>query len=179
VTAGAITIERMHAVDALLIQRQASQRIQLGLERDMSDEEAEALAEGPGEAWTIFAGDRIAACVGLRETFPGAQAVAWAILSEGLGAAHLAVTRHARARIAASPLNRIEAIVTAGVDAELVLQKFRPLDAEQLLEAVLAVPTPETRWAAAVGLKPAAVLRRFGAAGETHVLFERIREEFR
>lgn len=174
-----ILIEPMQVVDALLIQRQASQRVQLGLDRDMTEDEAEALAAGPGEAWTIFVSDgeeggRIAACVGLRETFPGTQAVAWAILAEGLGSAHLAVTRHARARIAASPLARIEAICRAGVDAEAVLAQFGDLDPGQLLEAVLAVPSPETRWAEAVGLRAAAVLRRFGAAGETHVLFERI-----
>lgn len=169
-------IRPMRPQDALEIQRQASQRVQLGLERDMSIEEAEALAEGDGEAWTLFAGARIVACTGLRETFPGQQAVAWAILAEGVGAAHLAITRHARARIAASALGRIEAICAAELDAEVILAALGPLDAEQLLQAVLAVPSPETRWAAAVGLKPAHVLRRFGGAGETHVLFERIRE---
>lgn len=167
-------IRRMAAEDAIEIQRQASQRVQLGLARDMGLEEAEALALGDGEAWTLFAGARIVACVGLRETFPGAQAVAWAILAEGIGTAHLAVTRHARERIQASRLNRIEAICTASLDAEAVLAKTGPLDPGQLLEAVLAVPSPEMRWAAAVGLAPAAVLRRFGAAGETHVLYERI-----
>jgi hypothetical protein len=172
--AGVDLIRPMIAQDAIEIRRQASQRVQLGLAREMTIEEAEALAEGDGEAWTLFAGARIVACVGLRETFPGAQAVAWAILAEGLGAAHLAVTRHARARIAASGLNRIEAICTAALDAEAVLAETGPLDAGQLLQAVMAVPSPEMRWAAAVGLAPAAVLRRFGAAGETHVLFERI-----
>lgn len=170
----AVTIAPMFAEDALTIQRQASQRVQLGIEREMTIDEAESLCGGPGEAWTVFHGEKIAACVGLRETFPGTQAVAWAILAEGVGSAHLAVTRHARARIAASKLNRIEAIVRAGVDAEALIEELGPLDAEQLLQAVLAVPTPETRWAAAVGLMPAAVLRRFGAAGETHALFERI-----
>lgn len=145
----------MMPIDALLIQRQASQRVQLGIERDMTLEEAVALAEG-GEAWTAFDGGRrtggaIVACFGLRETFPGRQAVAWAILAEGLGGAHLAVTRFARARIAASTLARIEAIVRAEVHAECV-------------------------WAKLVGLKAAHVLRAFGAASETHVLFERIRE---
>lgn len=91
------------------------------------------------------------ACLGLRETFPGRQAVAWAILAEGIGAAHLAISRFARRRIAESPLRRIEAIVRAEVHAECV-------------------------WARLVGLQAAHVLRCFGAQSETHVLFERIRE---
>ncbi|WP_294277576.1 hypothetical protein [uncultured Sphingomonas sp.] len=146
-----IAIAPMVATDALVIQRQASQRVQLGIERDMSVEEARDLAEGAGEAWTVRQHGRIVACLGLRETFPGAQAVAWAILSDRIGTAHLAVTRHARRRIAASPLARIEAIVREAVPAELA-------------------------WAMLVGLQPAHVLRRFGQNSETHILCERIRE---
>ncbi len=146
-----VRIVTMIADDALTIQRQASQRVQLGLDRDMTREEAAGLAEGPGEAWTVFAGDRIVACIGLRETFPGVQAVAWAILAEGIGGAHLAVTRFARARIRASAYRRIEAIVRVAVPAEVA-------------------------WAKLVGLTPAHVLRAFGAASEPHLLCERIAE---
>jgi NaMN:DMB phosphoribosyltransferase len=140
----------MVASDALVIQRQASQRVQLGLERDMTIEEADSLIED-GEAWTAIADERIVACMGLRETFPGRQAVAWAILAEGVGGAHLAVTRFARRRIAQSRLARIEAIVRAAVPAECA-------------------------WAKLVGLQAAHVLRCFGAQSETHVLYERVRE---
>lgn len=143
-----VSIVPMRAEDAIAIQRQASQRVQLGLERQITLEEAQDLVDG-GEAWTAYDGERIAACMGLRETFPGRQGVAWAILAEGVGRAHLAVTRFARQRVAASPLVRIEAIVRAEVPAECV-------------------------WAKLVGLTPAHVLRKFGAASETHVLFERI-----
>ncbi len=146
-----VTIKPMIATDALVIQRQASQRVQLGIERDMSLEEAEALCDGPGEAWTVRQDGRIVACLGLRETFPGRQAVAWAILSDRIGSAHLAITRHARRRIVASGLRRIEAIVREAVPAE-------------------------GTWAMLVGLRPAHVLRAFGAQSETHVLFERIQE---
>lgn len=141
----------MVASDAIQIQRQASQRVQLGVERAMSIDEASALARGPGEAWSAWSRGRIVACLGLRETFPGMQAVAWAILAEGIGGCHLTVTRFARRRIATSPLRRIEAIVRADVPAE-------------------------GAWASLVGLAPAHVLRCFGAAAETHVLHERIRE---
>ncbi|TCP35915.1 hypothetical protein [Sphingomonas sp. BK235] len=114
-----VAIAPLGPEDALRIQRQRSQRIQLGLARDLSAAEAADLAASPGEAWAARGRDgRLVACLGLRETFPGRQAVAWAILAEGIGAAHLAVTRFARARIAASPLARIEALVRERVAAE-------------------------------------------------------------
>lgn len=144
-----VTFEPMIPVDAIDIQRQPSQRVQLGLVRDMTYGEASDLANG-GEAWTAWRDGVPIACFGLRETFPGVQAVAWAILADGLAGAHLAVTRFARARILASPLVRIEAIVKADVPAECA-------------------------WAKCVGLTVAHILRRFGAASEDHVLFERIR----
>lgn len=146
-----VTIDVMDPRDPLRIQRQASQRVQLGLERTVTEDEAADLAAGPGEAWSAWHDGRLAACLGLRETFPGRQAVAWAILAENVGRAHLSITRFARRRIAESPLRRIEAIVRADVPAE-------------------------GAWAQLVGLAPNAVLRCFGAASETHVLFERIRE---
>lgn len=147
-----VSIGAMIAWDAMEIQRQASQRVQLGLERAMSFEEADALVSGPGEAWSARdTVGRLIACFGLRETFPGRQAVAWAILAEDVGTAHIAITRFARRRIAASPLRRIEAIVRVDVPAEVA-------------------------WAKLVGLPPAFVLRSFGAASEDHVLCERIRD---
>jgi len=145
-----VAIAAMKPVDMLVIQRQSSQLVQLGIERTVTMEEAEAIAEGDGEAWTARYQGRIVACLGLRETFPGRQAVAWAVLAEGLGPAHLAITRFARARIRASSLARIEAIVREAVPAEAA-------------------------WAQLVGLAPAHVLRCFGAQSETHILCERIR----
>lgn len=136
----------MLAIDAMEIVRQPSQAEQLGELRHMTIEEAESLADG-GEAWTARRDGRIVACFGLKETFAGRQAVAWAIFASGIGAAHVAITRFARARIAASGLRRIEAIVRT--DAEIT-------------------------WAGLVGLSPAHVLEKFGAASERHVLFERI-----
>lgn len=169
-------IRAMLPEDGDRLQRQPSQRMMLGIDRGatLSAEVAEDLIAG-GEAWSIETSDgRLAACVGLRETFPGVQGVAWAVLAEGIGPTHLAVTRHAQRRIADSPLRRIEAVCRAGIDAEAVLILYPDLDPTQLLEAVLTVPSPETRWAAAAGLTPVHVLRKFGAASETHVLFERI-----
>lgn len=154
------------------IQRQASQQVQLGIDATLSEEEAYELASEE-EAWACFDGDRLIACLGIRETFPAVQGVAWAVLADGLGRCHLALTRFARSRILGSRLRRIEAITRAS-DAEAILDHFPGLDGAMLLEAVLAQPTPECIWAKLCGLRPAHVLRCFGAASETQVLFERI-----
>ena len=146
-----VQISKLVAADALEIQRQPSQAVQLGIERAMTPAEAEDLADGPGEAWAARYHGRIVACLGLRETFPGRQAVAWAILADGLGGAHLAITRFARRRIIDSQLRRIEALVRRDVAAECA-------------------------WAKAVGLTARCVLPCFGAASEAHVLFDRVRE---
>lgn len=145
-----ISFRPMRAEDALRIQRQPSQRIQLGEERgEISLEEAQDLAEC-GEAWTAWRGETPIALFGLRETFPPVQGVAWAILSQGLGADHLAITRRAARMVRESALVRIEAIV--------------PLDSPA-----------EAKWAELCGLKPGYVLEKFGAASEPHLLLERIR----
>lgn len=146
---GSIEIRPMVADDAMAIKRQCSQRIQLGLEAQMTLEIAQDIVDG-GEAWTMTRDDLPIACMGLRETFPPVQGVAWAILSDMIGPAHLRMSRFARQRIAQSPLVRIEAIVRTCVPAECI-------------------------WARLVGLEPVALLRKFGAASEDHMLFERVR----
>lgn len=102
-----------------------------------------------GDAWTAHEGDRLLCCAGFRLVYPS-HAIAWALLAEGVGAAHVAITRFARARIADSPIRRIEALVRAKVPAE-------------------------RRWAELVGLEFNALLRAWGEHGEDHLLFERIR----
>lgn len=169
-----VSAARLLPEDLFALEPQASQRMTLGLDtRSMGQEEAELLC-AQDEAWAIRSEGRLIAAIGISETFPGAQGVAWAILADGVGKAHLAMTRFAQSRIRGSRLVRIEAIVR-GPDAESVLDHFPGLDNGQLLEACLTMATPECVWARLVGLKPAHVLRKFGASGETHILFERIR----
>lgn len=170
---GKVQIRTMTVADALAIQKQASQRLQVGLEIQMSADDARELIEH-GEAWAALRGDQVIACMGIRETFPGRQGVAWAILAEGVGAAHLAITRHARRRIRESPLVRIEAIVRPGIDVEAVVAAHPDLDPYAMLEVVVSQRGPEVVWALLVGLKPNAVCRKFGALSEGHLLFERI-----
>lgn len=103
-----------------------------------------------GAAWTARAGDgRILGCAGIYELFAGKHGLAWAVLAEGIGAAHLAISRFARARIAESGLNRIEAMANACDGAAC-------------------------RWPMLLGMEAAAVLRKWGPDEETLLLFEKV-----
>lgn len=60
------------------------------------------------------------------------------------------------------------------VNVDALLASHPDLDPYELLEVVVSAKGPEVTWAMLAGLKPAAVLRKFGAASEDHVLCERI-----
>jgi hypothetical protein len=159
--------------DLLTIERQPSQRRVLGLDGAVSEEEAESLAAQP-VAWTARLDGRIIACFGINQTFAPVQGVGWAILAAHIGPAHLALTRFIRTRvILATTLKRLELFAIAN-DAEAILARWPELDGSQLLAAVMVRPTRECAWARLLGMSPAHVLRKFGQASETHVLFERI-----
>lgn len=166
-------VRRMVPSDLCEIVVQPSQRTVFGIPLEFSDEEAEALA-AQRDAWAALIDGRVACCISIAENFPGKSGVAMALFAEGIGTAHVALTRFARRIVAQSPLPRIEAVALAN-DAEQILCRFPNLDPFELLNAVLVDPTPACRWAMMTGLTPVAPLRKFGAASETHVLFERIR----
>ena len=163
----ALRFEPLRAVDLLEIEVREGQRLQYGMPvAEMTIAEAQSLADGA--AWTAWDGQRLVACLGISETFEGAQGVAWALLGEGIGARHLQLTRFARDEVVGkSPLRRIEAIVRCN-DADPRFTATR-----RILEAVRR-PTPELRWTLALGFEPACLLRRFGAADEPHMLMERV-----
>ncbi len=165
-------VRAMLPADLAGLERQPSQADWFGLSAEGQEAEAAELITR-GEAWAIISQGRVVACMGIGETFPGTQGVCWALLGIGIGTAHIGMTRFACGRVQNSPLQRIEAVCRAN-DAEAILADFPGLDAQQLLEAVMVRPTPECAWARLCGLKPAHVLRRFGASAQTHVLFERI-----
>jgi hypothetical protein len=172
---GALDIGRFQPADLLAIELQPSQHRTLGLDtREASIEIAEGLADNP-VAWSVRRDGRLIACIGIDETFAGTQGVTWAHLAPDLGDAHLRLTRFARDCVATCGLSRVEGIVR-GPDAECLIASFPFLadDSEGLLSALCMTPTPEMIWARLCGLRPAHVLRKFGAAAETHVLFERI-----
>lgn len=170
-----LDIRPLEPFDLMAIELQASQHVTLGIEtREVSIDEAEDLCSQP-VAWSVRCAGRLIACIGISETFAGVQGVTWAHLAPGLGGAHLALTRFARRCIVDSGLARVEGIVRAN-DAETAIDHFPGLanDGQALLEAMLAWPTPEMTWARLCGLRPAHVLRKFGAAAQTHILYERI-----
>lgn len=140
----------MLAGDAVLLSMQPSQFLELGVDhRQFTMEEGHWLSAG-GRAWTAHRGSRIVGIAGFRELFKG-HALAWAALSEDVGADHLACTRFARWEIAAAPYRRIEALI----------------DAENERAAA---------WAKLVGLEPVARLEGYGAGGEPAILFERVKQ---
>lgn len=170
---GAVLFRPFLAGDVVQLALQPSQHVTLGLTRPVRDIEDGRELEAGGPAWTAIGMQganrgRVLCCAGFTELFPaaplvagpsnptgaggtGGHAVAWALLAEGLGAAHLAVTRFARQQFDASAYSRIEAVVRASVAAEC-------------------------KWPRLIGMSLAATLRRWGPQGETHLLFEHIKE---
>lgn len=154
---GGVTIRPFTAGDVVELALQPSQHVTLGIHRPVHNIEDGREIGALGPAWTAIAEDgRVLTCYGFGYQFPpsdktGGHALAWAMLASGIGAAHVAITRFARATIADSPIDRIEAIVRADVEAEW-------------------------RWAEMVGFQRVAVLRSWGPEGETHLLYERVRE---
>lgn len=166
-----LTFHRLEPYDLFEIERQESQMLFLGAPGDITDDAAEILADQPC-AWTAWAEGRAIACFGISETFPGVNGVAWSLLAQGLGRHHLPLTRFMQEEIRKSPLARIELIAKAQ-DIEWLAERYPWVDPFALVAAVMAEPTPECRWAKLLGFKPVHALRRFGAAAETYMLFER------
>lgn len=158
------------------IEPQDSQRLQYGLDpKDMSWAEACAICD-QDNCHAVLRGDDVLACLGINETFPGMQGVAWAFLSRRIGRDIVPVTKFARdAVIGTSELVRIEAIVRChDIEQDIAENGAWVLDPQVLLDLCMANPTPQVTWAIRTGLRPVAVLRKFGAASETHMLLERI-----
>lgn len=105
------------------------------------------LAEN-GTAWTAIADGRIIACGGFRDIYAG-QGLAWVAMADGVGAAHLAVTRHARRCVESGTYHRIEATVEADNDRAIA-------------------------WATIIGLEPVHTLRKWGPNVGSYILFERV-----
>lgn len=161
----AVIFKRLRPSDLFEIERQASQALPLGAQEIDSDV-AEVLAAQP-VAWSAWHGARLVATFGIGEHYAGVHGVAWSIL-DTMGAAHLAVTRCARAALMSCGLNRVELIARAaptpfhlrGDGADLRWA----MDAKRV--------TPECRWARLLGFTPAHVLHGYGPKCETHMLFE-------
>lgn len=174
---GAISFARLAAADLFEIVAQDSQKLWLGVPGTCEPEQAENLASMP-VAWCARRGDgSVLACFGISEHFPGRHGIAWALLSQPIGKDHLALTRFVRRQVEHAGLVRIELLARAA-DIEATRAFFAehgaPVDSYAMVAAAMSEPTPECRWAVLLGFEPAHVLRKFGGASETYMLFERI-----
>ncbi len=167
-----IAFHRLEPNDLFEIERQPSQLTVLGMPADLTEAEAQILAD-QDVAWTAWVAGRPIACFGISEFFAGRHGLAWSLLAEGIGADHLALTRFMRAEIAGAGLARIELIARAA-DIEDMAARYPWMDPWALVQVAMAEPTPECRWARLLGFRPAHVLRLYGGASETFMLFERL-----
>lgn len=168
----ALKFEMLRPAHYTEIEVQGSQRLTLGTVT-MPDEATIALACSQSCAWAVRQGNRVIALFGIVELFEGKHGYGWCMLAEGIGYAHLALTRFVRGQAEAAKLPRLE-LHAPGPDIETVLETMPDLDPGQVLAVAMSRSTAEMRWACLLGFKPAHVLRRFGAASETYVLFERL-----
>ena len=169
-----LEFRRLAANDLMDMERQPAQELWLGMSGECDQEQAELLAS-ERVAWTAWRGDTVVACFGINETFPEVQGVAWALLSGAIGRDHVQLTRFIRDEIAGCDLLRLELLARAQ-DIEPLIADFPAFDSAMLVAAAMSEPTPECRWAALLGMDAAHLLRKFGAASETYMLFERIAE---
>jgi hypothetical protein len=155
----------MRPEDLFGIDVQDSQTTFLGVDATPDEETALNLASQP-VAWTAWRADgAILACFGFNEAFPGKHGTAWALLGKNIGRDHLTLTRFVRKVVADCALDRLDVYARAA--------DYGP--GIRGMSAALADPTPELRWCLMLGFDPAHLLRKFGAAGETYMLLERIR----
>lgn len=160
-----LLFDRLTSEDLLRIDVQDSQVTFLGEPAAPDYETALELADQP-VAWTAFTRDgRVLACFGIREAFPGKHGTAWALLGKDIGRHHLALTRFVRQVVADCTLDRLDVMAIAADYGPGICG----------MSAALADPTPEMRWCLALGFEPAHLLRKFGAAGEAYMMFERIK----
>lgn len=174
---GRLQFSFLRAADLFAMEVQPSQSMVLGEAHSWDPAEAEQLAAQP-VAWCARSTDaadkgRIVACFGIVELFAGQQGFGWAALAPGIGAAHFELTRFVQGQIAASGLPRLElrAVASPWFEADLAAAGG---DRADPVAVAFKRATPEMRWAVLLGMKPVHVLRQYGAAGETFVLFERI-----
>lgn len=155
---------------ALQAGRQA--RVAFGMPSVTSRADARIIA-AERVAWAARSGTQLIACFGIVEHFAGVHGLAWAMLADRLGPAHLPLTRFVRSEIARCGLPRLELLARAP-ELEAWLATHPDLDPGQVVAVACAVPTPEMRWAQLLGMTPAHVLRLYGGGAGSFMLYERL-----
>lgn len=165
---GRVFFRAMRPEDLFAIDVQDSQATFLGQPAEPDMETALDLAAQP-VAWTALRADgSVMACFGIREAFPGKHGTAWALLGKGIGRDHLTLTRFIRKVVADCTLDRIDVMALAHDPGA---HSWSPV-AESMAKA-----TAECRWCELLGFDAVHPMRKFGAAGEVYMLFERIQED--
>ncbi len=146
----AVDVSPMQPADLPALNLQLAQRLFMGWNDQALTAEYAAGLIACGPAWTVRRADGsvLAAC-GFAEQHPQ-YAVCWALLAEGLGHDHLALSREVRARIDAADYRRIEALVRAD-------------------------HREGARWARLMGFDEVFLVRAAGPFGEDFRLFERVK----
>lgn len=166
----------LRPADLLAMEVQPSQSMVLGEPHQWDEEQAAQLCNQPVAWCAREAGGerlgRIVACFGIVEVFAGVQGYGWAALAPEIGPAHFELTRFVQGQVAGCGLARLELRAVASPRFEADLAEAG--GAANPLAVAFRRATPEMRWAVLLGLTPAHVLRQYGAARETYVLFERI-----
>lgn len=160
------------ARDVMEIQALPRHAVIFGQPARVSQEEAEVLAAAP-IAWAARYDGGLIAAFGIVEHFAGQQGLGWTLLADRLGAAHLRLTRFVAAQIENCGLARLE-LMARGPDLEPILARMPDLDPGQVVELAMQAATREMRWALALGMRPAHLLRCWGADCESFMLFERL-----
>lgn len=78
-------------------------------------ENALAMQDATGHAWTAMVNDKTMACAGVVELWPG-RAFAWALIDKDAGRHMIGITRAVKNTLAWLPYRRIEMAVIAGFD---------------------------------------------------------------
>lgn len=127
------------------------QAAQTYLQPLMTDAQYAAALTGP-HAWSGVLAGRIIGCAGIVPQWPG-RAVAWALLTRELSAAHFLRAHHKVAAVLHAAHRdghrRIETTVDAGFDAG-------------------------HRWVRALGFAPEGLMRAYSPEGRDHVLYARV-----
>jgi hypothetical protein len=175
-----LAFARLEADDMLALQAGRTSRVVFGMPAVTSLADAKVIA-AERVAWSARAryrngGEQLLACFGIVEHFAGVHGLAWAMLADHLGSAHLPLTRFVRSEIARCGLPRLELLARAP-NLEDWLALHPGLDSGQIVAIAGLVPTPEMRWAQLLGMTPAHVLRLYGGGGESFMLYERLAPE--
>lgn len=100
-------------------------------------------------SFTGLVDDKVVGCAGVHELWQG-RAVAWALLSEGVGPHMRSISRAALGFLAQAPWRRVEAMIDASFE-------------------------PARRWAQMMGMQQEGLMRAYSPTGNDYYIYARIK----